>query len=128
MTRNENTGLWSSYLLSTKYLKFHTGFCLHHDFVQERHCSVFTAQKQPPEVLCKKDVLNNFAKFTVKHLYWCLFFNKVAQAYNVIKKRLQHRCFPVKFAKFLRTPMLKNICKRLVLIAYRKRYESVCLV
>ena len=30
-------------------------------------------------------------------------------------KRLQHRCFPVKFAKFLRTPILKNICKWLLL-------------
>ena len=31
-----------------------------------------------------------------------------------IKKRLQHRCFPVKFAKFLRTPILRNICQRLL--------------
>ena len=32
-------------------------------------------------------------------------FNKVAglKACNFIKKRLQHRCFPVKFAKFFRT-------------------------
>ena len=30
---------------------------------------------------------------------------------NFIKRRLQHRCFPVKFAKFLRT-VLKNICER----------------
>ena len=32
-------------------------------------------------------------------------FNKVAglQAYNFVKKRLQHRCYLVKFAKFLRT-------------------------
>ena len=27
----------------------------------------------------------------------------------------QHKCFPVKFAKFLRTPILKNICKWLLL-------------
>ena len=32
-----------------------------------------------------------------------------------IKKRLQHRCFPVKIAKFLRTSILKNICDRLLL-------------
>ena len=32
-----------------------------------------------------------------------------------IKKRLQHRCFPVSIAKFLRTPILKNICKQLTL-------------
>ena len=32
-------------------------------------------------------------------------FNKVAgQAWSFIKQRLQYRCFPVKFAKFLRTP------------------------
>ena len=33
----------------------------------------------------------------------------------MIKKRLQHRCLPVKFVKFLRTTILKNICKRLLL-------------
>ena len=37
------------------------------------------------------------------------------QAYNLIKKRLQHRCFPMSFAKFLRTPTLENICARLLL-------------
>ena len=35
-------------------------------------------QKQPPEVLCKKRFLRNFAKFTGKHLCQSLFFNKVA--------------------------------------------------
>ena len=34
---------------------------------------------------------------------------------NFFKKRLQHRCFPVKIAKVLRTPILKNICERLLL-------------
>ena len=34
-------------------------------------------QKQPPEVFCKKGVIINFAKFTWKHLCWCLFFDKV---------------------------------------------------
>ena len=38
------------------------------------------------------------------------------QAYNFIKKRLQHRSFPVKFDKFLRTPILKNICGPLFLL------------
>ena len=44
-------------------------------------------------------------------------FNKVAglQVCNSIKKRLQHRCFPLKFAKFSRTPILKIICKQLLL-------------
>ena len=38
------------------------------------------------------------------------------QARYFIKKRLQHRCFPVNIAKFLRTPILKNICEWLLLI------------
>ena len=43
--------------------------------------------------------------------------DKVAglRACNFIKKRLQQRCFPMKFAEFLRTPILKNICKQLLL-------------
>ena len=32
---------------------------------------------------------------------------------NFILEKLQHKCFPVKFEKFLRMPILKNICKRL---------------
>ena len=40
----------------------------------------------------KKSVLKNFANFTRKHL-----------------------CFPVKFAKVLGTPIIKNICERLLL-------------
>ena len=35
-------------------------------------------QEQPPEVFCKKGVLKNFAKFTGKHLYQSLIFNKAA--------------------------------------------------
>ena len=31
-----------------------------------------------PEVFCRKGVLRNFAKFTVKHLFQNLFFNKIA--------------------------------------------------
>ena len=36
------------------------------------------------------------------------------QTCNFIKKRPQHRCFPVNIAKFLILPILKNICKRLL--------------
>ena len=35
------------------------------------------------------------------------------EVYNCIKKRLQHRCFLVNIAKFLRTPILKNLGERL---------------
>ena len=38
-----------------------------------------------------------------------LFFNKVAGLSPVtLSKRDSHRCFPVNFAKFLRTPFLQN--------------------
>ena len=53
----------------------------------------------------KKDVLKNFPKFAVKYLCQSLLFNKVAdlRPATLLKKRLYHRCFPVNFAKFLRT-------------------------
>ena len=34
---------------------------------------------------------------------------------QLYQKRLQHRCFPVKFAKLLRTPILKNICEQFLM-------------
>ena len=40
------------------------------------------------------------------------------KACTLIKNRPQHRCFPVKFAKFL-TPISKNIC----LICSKNNYE-----
>ena len=44
-------------------------------------------------------------------------FNKAAvlQASNVITKRFENRCFLVNTAKFLKTSILKNNCKRLLL-------------
>ena len=39
---------------------------------------VLQSKKQPPDVFCKKGVLRNFKKFTGKHLWQSLFFNKVA--------------------------------------------------
>ena len=62
-----------------------------------------------PEVFCMKGVHRNFAKFTEKRLCQSLFFNKVASwPATLLKKRHSHRCFPVIFPKFLRTPLLTN--------------------
>ena len=60
----------------------------------------------------KKGVLRNFAKFTGKHLCQSLFFNKVAglRDATLVKKTLWHRCFPVNFVKFLRTPLDNCFC------------------
>ena len=62
-----------------------------------------TNRSSPSQVFFKINVLKNFANFTGKHYCWSLFFIKL-QAW----RRLQHRCFPVKFTKYLRTPFLQN--------------------
>ena len=51
-----------------------------------------------------KVFLKNFAIFTGKHRVG-VFFNEAADQKfrNFIKRRLQHRCFPVNIAKFSRT-------------------------
>ena len=57
----------------------------------------------------RKGVLRNFAKFTGKRLCQSLFFIKVAgRPATLLKKRLWHSCFPVNFAKFLRTPFYRT--------------------
>ena len=70
-----------------------------------------------PEVFCKKGVLRNFAKFTGKELCRSLFFNKVAglTPATLLRKRLWHRCFPVNFARFLRTSFLTEHLQWLLL-------------
>ena len=70
----------------------------------------FKTAEAATEVFRKKGVLKNFAIFTRKYLCWSLFD---VFWVNFIKKRLQHRYFPVNITKFLRTPILKNIWERL---------------
>ena len=51
-------------------------------------------------------------------MWWSFFLINLQafrQAWKFIKKIFQHGCFSVKFTKFLRAPILKNICKRLLL-------------
>ena len=43
---------------------------------------------------------------------------------TLLKKSLWYRCFPVNFAKFLRTPFLQNISGRLLLLFPRKTAYS----
>ena len=64
-----------------------------------------------------KVVLRNSTIFTGKHLCQSLFFNNVAslRPVTLLKRRLWHRCFPVNFVKFLRTPFLQNTSRRLLL-------------
>ena len=62
-------------------------------------------------IFYKKGVLKNFTNLTGNQLCCRLFLAKL-QAFRL---RLQHICFPATFAKFIRTPILKNIYERLLL-------------
>ena len=50
----------------------------------------------------QKAVLKHFAIFTRYHLCWSL------SLIRFIKKKLQHRCFPVNFARFLRASFCRT--------------------
>ena len=65
----------------------------------------------------KKDVFKNFSKFRGKTLRQNLVFDEVVglRPVTLLKKRLWHKCFPVNFAKFLRTPFLQDTFGRLLL-------------
>ena len=64
-------------------------------------------EKQSLEHVLQNRYSWKFCKFHGKAPVLESLFNKVADllAYNFIKKRLQHRCFPVNVAQFLRTPV-----------------------
>ena len=91
-------------------------------FSSQRWNYVVTYRSSHQMCSVKKSVLRNFEKFTGKHLCQSIFFNKVAglsprlSPATLLKKRLWHRCFPVNFAKFLRTPFLQNTSRRLLSI------------
>ena len=44
---------------------------------------------------------------------------------TLLKKRRCHRCFPMNFAKFLRTPFLQNTSGRLLLLLLKKLEVSI---
>ena len=77
----------------------------------------FRMQKQLSAVFCKKRCSYKFQNIYGKHLCQSLFLNKVAglRLATLLKKKLCHRCFPVNFPKFLRTPVLRNTSERLFL-------------
>ena len=70
----------------------------------------------------KKVVLRNFTKFTGKQ--------HARASFLILKKRLWHRCFPVNFVKFLRTPFLQNTSGWLLLFlqAFTQQISRKCLV
>ena len=74
-------------------------------------CRIY--RSSPPEVFCKKGILRNYSKFTLKHLCQSLFFNKVAGlACNFIKKETLAQVFSCEFCEIsknifsYRTPLV----------------------
>ena len=71
-------------------------------------------QKQPSEMFCKKEALENFTKFIGKHLRQSLFFNKVASVRltTLLEKRLCTALVSCEFCEhfkntfFQRTPLM----------------------
>ena len=59
--------------------------------VFESHYSYGHFRSSHPEVFCEKGVLENFAKFTVKHLRHSLFLNKVVGLRIHFSKDTHHR-------------------------------------
>ena len=77
-----------------------------------------------PKVLCEKDVLKDFAKFTGKHLCQILFLDKVAGLCNFIKKETPAQVFSCKFCEiFENTSSYKTL-----LFLYVKYVKDLGLV
>ena len=72
-----------------------------------RTAFLYNSRSSHLQMFFKIVILKSFANFTGKHLCWSLFFKNVqAQGLQLYLKRLQHRCFPVRFTKFLKTAFL----------------------
>ena len=95
MTASDNSYFWTCFITAFERDEYHK-FCRWKIILCEIK-EVALNRSSRPEAFCKKNVLENFAKFTGKHMCQILFFNKIA-----CLKRLWHRCFSVNFVKFLR--------------------------
>ena len=71
----------------------------------------------------KKDFFKNFTNLTCKQLRPRLFLKSCRL--EGCKNRLQHSCFPVNFAKFLRAPMLQNICEGIQIFSQENTGDGV---
>ena len=95
-------------MIPTSYINMSLRFKVRH--IHSKFCQLhlILPRCRRREVFCKKGFHRNFAKLAGKHLCQSLFFNKVAglRPVTLFKKRLWHRCFPVNFVKFLRTPFI----------------------
>ena len=86
-------------------------------------------QKEPPEVFYKKSCSKKFRSIHRKTPVLEVLFSCRPRLGTLLKKRLQHRCFPVNFARFLGTPILKNVSERLLLCCIKIHQASLeCMI
>ena len=82
-------------LITSYFCPANIAKCLRTSFLQN------TSRSSRLQMFFKIGVLKSFVNFTGKRLCWNLFLkNLQAEGLQLHKKRLQHRCFPAKFAKF----------------------------
>ena len=81
------------------------------------HQSLWSYRNSHRRYSVQKGIFLKIHKFRRKKPALESLFNKVSglEACNFIKKRFQHRFFPGRFAKSLRTPILKSSCEQLLL-------------
>ena len=93
------------------------------------NCLTWNTRSSRLDVFCEKGVLKNFVKITEKHLCQSLFLNKVAgvSPATLLKKRPWHRCFPVNFAKYLRTLFFTEHLRWLPLKYEKPLLFTLCL-
>ena len=87
-----------------------------HFFVTGKFCIYLSSHQKSYKKSCSKNICNIHRKTPA---LWLL-FNSVAalKVCNFFKKRVQHYCFPVNIAKFLRTPTLENTSEHLLIYLY----------
>ena len=83
-----------------------------------------------PDVFCEKGVLKNSAKFTGKHLFQSLFFNKVAGgACNFIKKESLAQVFLCEFCEiskntfFYRTALVAAFGSYVIFVMFIQYFQ-----
>ena len=91
----------------------------------------FSYRSSRPEVFCKWGLLE-ISQNSQENTCVRVFFNKVAglTPATLLKKRLWYRCFPVNFAKFLRTPSVAASVTSYILHFYLKTIynSSICIL
>ena len=77
-----------------------------------------TNRSSPPQMFFKIGVVNMYINIGVLGSTWLK--SLLIRSADLLEKRLQHRCFPVKIAKFLRTNLLWTTCSGCFSTSYAK--------